>query len=56
MEITEDERKALERFLTWMRGFDESVLYDDYKEYENFTDEEYAMTLQTLWNIVNRAK
>ena len=56
VEISREEVEALKRFLTWMRGFEESVLYEDYRRYEGFTDEEYAKTVNTLWNVVKRAE
>jgi len=54
-EITKEEAEALRRFLTWMQGFEESVLYEDYKKYEGFTDEEYGETLDILWKLVEKA-
>jgi len=54
--IRSHEMKALERFLTWMRGFEESVLYKDYKEHEGFTDKSFSKTVNTLWNLVKRSK
>lgn len=51
--ITQNEIGALKRFLKWLRGFGESPLYEDYKEHEKFTDEEYAQTLATLEGLAS---
>jgi len=54
--VIKEEREALKRFLTWMRGFEESVLYEDYQKHEGFTDEEYGKTLAILWKSVENDK
>jgi len=56
VEMSREEVEALRRFLTWMRGFEESTLYEDYRRCEGFTDEEYVRTVNALWNVVNRAE
>lgn len=54
MEITKKELEALKRFLGWMKGFEESSLYKDYKLHENFTDEDYDKTLGILRSLVRK--
>ena len=43
-------QKAIWLLTRAMAGFEESNLYDDYKEYEGFTDEEWA----DAWNTLER--
>jgi len=44
--LTEEGKNLLKRYLHFMAGFEESSIYDDYKENDTlepkFTDEEYA--------------
>jgi len=49
---TKAQRDALKKYLKWMEGFSESVLYDDYKEDEGWTDEEWNETLKLVYSIV----
>lgn len=46
--------EALRRFLTWMRGFEESVEYREYKKYEHFTDAQWDSTVNTLLSLVQK--
>jgi hypothetical protein len=54
LEITRKEFEAIKKYLKWTRGFEESSLYEDYKECEKFTDEEYDEVLATLEKLVER--
>jgi len=50
---TEDVKAAITRLLKWIGGFEDSTLYESYREYEGFTDDEWGDTLSTLerWAI-----
>ena len=52
--LTGSEIEALEKYLDWLDGFEESVLYEDYREEEGFTDEEYAEVRSILSAAVYR--
>lgn len=54
--LNKKELEALKRFLKWLRGFEESTLYEDYKKHENFTDEEYDKTVHILSNLILKNK
>ena len=41
-------RKALETYLGWMDGFEESGLYKNYRDACGFTDDEWVKTLRIL--------
>ena len=51
-QIREVEEAA--RFITRvMSGFNESGLFEEYKRYENFTDEEFADAMEVLSDFGN---
>ena len=41
-------KEALARYLGWLEGFEESTLYEDYRESVGFTNEEWDDTLSVL--------
>jgi hypothetical protein len=49
---TKAQRDALKKYLRWMTGFEESPLYDDYQEYEGWTDREWDRTLKLVRSII----
>jgi len=51
VEITEQEKILLKRYLQFMAGFEESTLYEDYKSVEELTDQEYADAIELIRRI-----
>ena len=55
-EVSAKELKALDRYLHLMQGFGESVIYENYLNYENMTDKEYGEIVETLVRLILRTE
>ena len=49
-----EEARALRTLLRWLDGFEESTVYEDYKEAEGFTDAEWDVTVGLLQNVAGQ--
>jgi hypothetical protein len=49
--LTKEEKRLLKRYLKFMRGFEESSLYEDYQEVEGMGDDEYAEAVDLIWKL-----
>jgi hypothetical protein len=53
MKLDNKKRDLLKRYLQFMVGFEESTLYLDYKEAEEFSDNDYKRAIDLIENIAN---
>ncbi len=52
--LRDQELEALEKLLKWLKGFEESELFQDYMRAEGFSEDEYANVWRTLEAAVHR--
>lgn len=54
-DIKMTEKEAIRKLLDWLVGFEESELYQDYKQAEGFTDNEWDAIMIVLYKFANES-